>query len=284
MTKWAAVIGSPIDHSLSPVLHRTAYRLLGVDWEYRRYDVTVQDLGGFVAGLDPDCVGLSVTMPCKRAITQYADTVDSLAKGVGASNTLVMAGGMRACFNTDVHGIVEALRETYGSPLRELAAANERRGARGVILGTGATAASALAALATLGVRRISVVGRNFGGPGSILLAGTRMHIPFEQLWWKQPTAVAQACSEADVVVSTVPGAVTEALAEGLTPSPGGRLLDVDYSRGETALTRAFRAGGAAVASPLAMLVYQGLAQVKLMTGKEAPYAPVHQAVVEAAG
>lgn len=283
MTKWAAVIGSPIAHSLSPILHQTAFRLVGLDWDYRRYEVDIHSLGPFMEQLDEDCVGLSVTMPCKNVITQYADTTESLAKAVGASNTLVVAAGMRACFNTDVHGIVQAIVSSYEQPLVEIAAANRSDGASAVILGTGATASSALAALLTLGVTKVSVVGRTFTGPHNVLMAANRLKVGFDPVPWKKEDQVIDACEAARIIVSTVPGSVTAPFANRVRVNSNQRLLDVDYSHGDTTIVRAFASEGAKVISPLAMLVHQGLAQVKLMSGREAPFEPVYEAVTRAA-
>lgn len=283
MSTWAAVIGSPIAHSLSPVLHRTAYSLVELDWGYRRFEVTAESLPGFLSDLDSECAGLSVTMPCKHALLEQADTVEGLAKAVGAANTLVIAGGLRAAFNTDVHGIVEALRDTYDQQLPDLRERHQQREASAVILGTGATASSALAALTTLGFTRVTVVGRNFQGPRGVLMAAGRLKVAFKPIYWKHEQAVLQACQEAEVIVSTVPDAVSGAVAHALAPRADQRVLDVTYARGDTALAQAFRRVGAPVASPLAMLVHQGLAQLKLMSGKEAPFDPVYRAVIKAA-
>lgn len=283
--QWAAVIGSPIDHSLSPVLHQCAYDLVGVEAQYRRYQVEEADLGDFLANLDPGCLGLSVTMPCKKAILPYLDTNESLAKALGVVNTVVMTSSMRAGFNTDVHGIVESIRDSYqvhGAP--KLPWENLRQdnsGRKAVILGTGATASSALAAVVSLGYGKICVVGRSFAGPNGILRAGGKLGVSFDPLLWKHFPAVVSACQQADLLISTVPTEVCADLAGELSPSAQQRLLDVVYAKHDSALERAYRQ--AVSISPLRMLVHQGLAQVKLMTGKEAPFAPVYEAVSEAA-
>lgn len=112
----AAVLGHPIAHSLSPVLHRAAYRALGLDsWSYDAVDVTEDGLPGFVAGLGDDWAGLSLTMPLKQTVLPLLDHVEPLAQVVGAVNTVLVQGSGSARTlvgaNTDVHGIVAALRE-----------------------------------------------------------------------------------------------------------------------------------------------------------------------------
>ncbi|MEV4258880.1 hypothetical protein AB0J52_37460, partial [Spirillospora sp. NPDC049652] len=111
-TARAAVLGSPVAHSLSPVLHRAAYAGLGLDgWSYDAFEVGEDALEGFLAGLDGSWRGLSLTMPLKRVALSLADSVSELAAKVGGANTLVLRDGRRAADNTDVHGIVTALRE-----------------------------------------------------------------------------------------------------------------------------------------------------------------------------
>ncbi len=137
----AAVLGSPIEHSLSPVLHRAAYRALGLDdWSYDRFEIDEAALPGFVAGLGPEWAGLSLTMPLKRAILPLLDEVSDTAAAVEAVNTVVLTeDGRRLGDNTDIPGIVAALQERGVEKVPSAA-----------ILGAGATASSALAALARI--------------------------------------------------------------------------------------------------------------------------------------
>ena len=151
---WACVIGKPIEHSLSPVLHKTAYQLLGLDWGFRRFEVDQDAVPDFIGNLPSDCVGICVTMPCKRVILGQVDSVESMAKALGVANTVVNQGGLKAAFNTDVRGIEEALRPYLTSHPE----------GRPLILGNGATACSALASLATLGYRDIAIAARNLAG------------------------------------------------------------------------------------------------------------------------
>src|SRR5665647_1318297 len=109
----AAVLGSPIVHSLSPALHEAAYRALGLThWSYETHEVRAQALHGFVAALGPEWAGLSLTMPLKEAAFKVADEVSDLAREVGAINTLVRRpdGGWRGD-NTDVYGVPQAVQQ-----------------------------------------------------------------------------------------------------------------------------------------------------------------------------
>ena len=135
----AAVLGSPIAHSLSPALHRAAYAALGLDdWTYQAIECAEADLAGLVGSLGPEWAGLSLTMPLKRTVLPLLDHAESLVTVTGGANTVVFRPDGRYGYNTDVQGIVDALTEA-GAPAP-----------RGVtILGAGATACSALAARAS---------------------------------------------------------------------------------------------------------------------------------------
>lgn len=274
---WAAVIGSPIAHSLSPVLHRAAWDSLGMgeDWEYRRIEQTAETLPGFISTLDADCVGLSVTMPCKQAVMPLLDAVDPLAEAVGSTNTVVPAASVLTGFNTDVHGIQRALAEARG-------AAGLGRVRSAVVLGSRATASSALAALGSLHADHLTVVARHFGGPGTVATAATRLGVDIEMVPWARTDAVHEVIARADVLVSTVPVGVPDSLAATLAPRPDQVLLDVVYSPRETALVRTWLAHGAPVAHGLEMLLHQAVLQVRLMTGRDPDIAWMRRALAAA--
>lgn len=264
----AGVLGHPIEHSLSPVLHRAAYAALGLDWEYDRHDVTEGELGGFLAGCGPEWVGLSLTMPLKQTVLGLCDHVEPLAEVVGAVNTVLLqrSGRVRTVVgaNTDVHGIVAALREAgYAAP--------DGRSARAVVLGAGATAASTLAALGELGVTDPIVLVRSLARTGSLRRAAHRMGV--EPTFGRLEDAQ-RALVGADVVVSTVPGAGADAVAEALVAGGedvGGVLLDVVYDPRPTALQAAWRRLGGVDAPGERMLLHQAAEQVRLMTGHVPP-------------
>ena len=259
---WAAVIGSPIEHSLSPVIHRAAWAQLGIDgWEYRRLEQDADSLPRFIGGLGGDCAGLSVTMPCKQAVMPLLDAIDPLASAVGAVNTVVPSSGVLAGFNTDVTGIASAIR-------RACSQANRALPTSAVVLGARATASSALAALGELGIVTSTVAARRFGGPGSVVAASSRLGVSIDQVLWSDRDAVLRALSGADLVISTLPAGVGDPLAEQMSVREGQVLLDVVYSPRETALRSAFERKGGIVAEGTDMLVFQAAAQVQLMTGR----------------
>lgn len=278
MTMWAAVIGSPIAHSLSPVIHRAAWEQLGIDgWEYRRAEVTEESLPPFIGQLDESFCGLSVTMPCKQAVMPLLDVIDPLASAVGAVNTVVPSSGVLAGFNTDVTGIASAVR-------RACSLAGCSAPSSALVLGARATASSALAALGELGITSSTVAARRFGGPGSVVAAASRLGVTIEQILWSDSEAVDRAASSVDLVISTLPASAADPLAERLRVREGQILLDVVYSPRDTALRRAFESAGGVVAEGTDMLVFQAGAQVQLMTGRSPDTGVMREALEEELG
>ena len=278
MTSRAAVLGHPISHSLSPVLHRAAYRALGLEgWEYEAVDVTEETLAGFLAGLDDTWAGLSLTMPLKQTVMPMLDHVDPLAVVTGAVNTVVFqgTGASRTLVgaNTDVYGLVAALREGD--------AGGEHTAGRGtgVVLGAGATASSTLAALAELGITSVDVFVRSLGRTGDLQRAAHRMGLAprFHPI-----AGAAEAAVGADVVVSTLPAHGADAVAAELAAAGRtveGVLIDVSYDPRVTALTAAWRSLDGAAVPGQRMLLHQAAEQVRLMTGHVAPVAAMDDAL-----
>src|SRR3954470_17196503 len=145
-----AVVGSPIAHSLSPALHRAAYAELGLDWTYDAIECDQAGLADLVGSLDDSWAGLSLTMPLKRAVIALLDGLSDTAALTGVVNTVLFREGMKYGDNTDVHGVVAALREAGVDRVRSV-----------TVLGGGATAVSALAAARDLGARDAHVVARS---------------------------------------------------------------------------------------------------------------------------
>ncbi len=145
-----AVLGDPISHSLSPVLHRAGYAAHGLAWEYDAMRVASGGLGEFLAGLDASWRGLSLTMPLKREAMALADRVSETARAARAANTLVLVDGGVHADNTDVPGAAAAVRERFDGPIGTV-----------TVLGGGATAASTGLALAGLGARSFRLLVRS---------------------------------------------------------------------------------------------------------------------------
>lgn len=195
----AAVLGSPIAHSLSPVLHRAAYGELGLDgWSYDRFDVDEEALPGFFKDLGPEWAGLSLTMPLKRAVIPLLDEISETAASVDAVNTVVLTDdGRRVGDNTDIPGMVAALRE-HGIEQVDSAA----------ILGAGATASSALAALARICTGEVVAYVRSEARAAEMRQWGKRLDVEVRTADW----ADAAEGLRAPLVFATTPAGTTDAL------------------------------------------------------------------------
>lgn len=275
----AAVIGHPIGHSLSPVLHRAAYAALGLDgWRYDAIDTPLERLAEVVGGLDAGWAGLSVTMPLKVAVLEHLHHVEPLAELLGVVNTVLVQPGPVSLVgaNTDVAGIVAALGEGLG------AGEPADPGAVPVVVGGGATAASALAALAQLGRTDATVQVRSMARAGATVRAANRMGLSPRFETMAGPDAAVGLWRTAPIVVSTLPPGAADALAGALATAGGsvnGVLLDCAYDPRPTALTRVWRALGGTPVSGERMLLHQAAEQVRLMTGRPAPVAAMGEAL-----
>lgn len=261
----AAVLGSPIAHSLSPVLHRAAYGELGLGhWSYDRFEVDEAGLPGFFAALDDSWAGLSLTMPLKRAVIPLLDEVTDTAASVEAVNTVVFGDdGRRTGDNTDIPGMITALRER-GVERVESAA----------ILGAGATASSAVAALARVCTGPVTAYVRSEARADEMRGWGERLGVDVRIARWE----TAEQALRAPLVIATTPAGTTDGLAAAV-PDTVGTLFDVLYEPWPTTLAAAWSARGGAVVSGLDLLVHQAVQQVEQMTGRSpAPLAAMRKA------
>jgi shikimate dehydrogenase len=264
-SRTAAVLGSPITHSLSPVLHRAAYTALGLDnWTYTAIECDEARLPALLASCDDQWAGLSLTMPLKRAVLPLLDRTEPLALEVGGANTVVFADGQRHGYNTDVPGMVAALAE---------AGVIAPPGA--TILGAGATACAALAALRATGLTAAVVQVRDQARAGDLLAAARRLGLAVDL----RPFGT--QVRDGDLLISTVPAGASDFFAER-TGDPRSRpsaVLDVVYSPWPTPLALAAAQSGIVVISGFDLLLHQAARQVELMTGLHpAPLAPMRTA------
>jgi shikimate dehydrogenase len=256
----AAVLGSPIAHSLSPVLHRAAYQALGLTgWSYEAIECEAAGLPGVLAGCGPGWAGLSLTMPLKRAVLPLLDRTEPLAARVGAANTVIFEGAQRCGYNTDVPGMMTALTEAAGGagPPDPV-----------LIVGGGATACSALAAAAELGAREATVAVRDPSRAGDLLAAARRLGVAVRLAAFDDPGVPAPG-----LLISTVPTGAAGIHAErvGAAALRPRLVFDVVYHPWPTPLAAAARDRGVPVVGGFALLLHQAAAQVTLMTGKPAP-------------
>ncbi|MGC9668573.1 shikimate dehydrogenase [Planosporangium sp. 12N6] len=263
----AAVLGKPIAHSLSPVIHNAGYAAAGLaGWRYTAIECGESELPDLVAGLSPEWAGLSLTMPLKEAALTVADAVSPVAAAVGAANTLVRGERGWYADNTDAPGIVDAL-----------AAAGVRTATRVAVLGAGGTARAALAAAADLGAD-VTVYARRPAAIAELEPVADALGVTLTGASWD----AAAGCADAPVVISTVPRGVADGLAGAVRWRPSVVLFDALYDPWPTPLAAAAARAGCPVVSGLDLLLAQAVRQFESFTGVSAPVEPMRAALAAA--
>jgi shikimate dehydrogenase len=269
-TTVVGVIGDPVDHSLSPLLHNTAFAALGLDWVSVGFRVPRGRTAAALEGARAMGVrGLSVTMPHKDAVARLVPELSPLAQRLGAVNCVVDAGGAWLGENTDGAGLLAALRHRDGF---------EPGGLRCLVVGAGGAARAVIAALADAGAAEVIVVNRTPERAASALaLAGAvgRAGVPED----------APSC---DLVINATPVGM-EGSADGAGGAPwpidpsllhaGQTVVDLIYHPPETPWMAAARSRGATVDNGLGMLVHQAACQLSAWTGLEPPVEAMWAAV-----
>jgi shikimate dehydrogenase len=264
ITRRAAVLGRPVAHSRSPVLHNAGYVAAGLGgWQYDKIECDVHELADLVGRLGPEWVGLSLTMPLKEVALVVADAVDPVAAALGAANTLVRDEHGWHAYNTDAPGMVRALAEAGVARADEFA-----------VLGGGGTARAAIGAAAEMGAR-VTAYTRRPEAADELRPAAEALGVELTRAPW----SALERCVRADVVVSTVPKGVADELVAAPW-RPEVVVFDVVYDPWPTALAGAARAAGCRIVSGLDLLLWQATRQFELFTGVDAPVAAMRAALI----
>lgn len=267
-TRLAAVLGHPVRHSLSPIIHNAAFRALDLDWVFVAFDVAPEAGTEAVRGAAALGVsGLSITMPHKAAAAAACDRLHPSAELLGAVNCIGREGASLVGHNTDGPGFLDAIRVDEGF---------DPAGCRAVVLGAGGAARAVALALADAGAADVVVVNRTAArGTDAAALAG---HVG--------RVGLIEEAADADVVVNATPVGMAGAGAEGHSPVPAGLLhanqlvVDLVYEPRETPLVRAAREAGAVAVGGVGMLVHQAAHAFRLWTGHEPPLGVMSAAVL----
>lgn len=247
-----AVLGSPIEHSKSPVLHGAAYRALGLDWHYDALEVNEAGLADVLAARGPGWRGMSLTMPLKSVVIPMCRSIDETARRTGAVNTIVFdsptPGAPFDGYNTDVEGIVRAIDET-GTRIDRVE-----------LLGAGNTASSVVLAIAQLGASDVVFRARSLerAKPTAEFAASLGLRVDVVELGAPAPH------SDVDLVANTIPDGRALRVEYPAAIRRDATLLDVVYDPWPTALAAHWAEAGGTVVSGLDMLLHQAVAQVRL--------------------
>jgi shikimate dehydrogenase len=266
-THVAAVIGSPVRHSLSPVLHNAAFRALGLDWVYVAFEVPAGTAGKALDAMRAlDLAGLNVTMPHKADVAAGVDRLSPAAEAVGAVNTVVRGTRNHELVgeNTDGAGFVDAIRLDEGF---------DPGGRRCVVIGAGGAGRAVLRALAEAGASELVVVNRDPArAAAAVALVPAKARV-----------GAAADVAEADLVVNATPLGMSGHAGLPLDPDTlraGQLVVDLVYHPAVTPLVAAARAAGAVAVNGLGMLIHQAAHSIRLWTGEDPPLEVMSAAAV----
>ncbi len=249
----AAVLGSPIAHSLSPRLHTAAYKFLNIPGTYSSFDVPMGNLQDFLSDKTDSWSGFSLTMPLKEEALSCVDVVDPLVYRIKSGNTLVNDDGAWKLFSTDVIGF----KNTWKLH-------NEDVPSSVVIIGAGATARAAAAAFDSASTR-IQVVHRN--PEREMSMKDCLLESPIDFLPWKFDDNFL----EADLVINTTPKFALDDFSQALLSKPLGIFFDVLYDPWPTEFAQTWGQLGGKVIGGLELLIAQGVEQIKFFTEEKIP-------------
>jgi len=275
------LLGYPVGHSMSAVMHNAAYEELDLKYRYDLREVSPAKLETFMTGEMRDQVvrGANVTIPHKVAVMEYLDEVDREALAIGAVNTIVNEDGRLKGYNTDGRGAIRALEEAYG----------ELEGVRAVIVGAGG-AARAIGYHLSAKAGRITILNRTLGRAEELAARLSSMHECNASV---EPSSLRrseleEALKEADILINTTPVGMTPDFegtpVDGSLIRAGTLVFDTVYNPLRTRLLREAEEAGAKTLPGLRMLVYQGAAAFRLWTGVEPPVELMYDAVTKILG
>ena len=246
-----SILGSPVEHSLSPLLHREALDFLGLEGSYQRNEVHAGAFSEFFSKHKDDFDYLSITMPLKEEALTLRVSLDPLVSRIQSANTLYRRGDQWHLTSTDGSGFLAALRNEGFSDFN-----------RALILGAGGTARAVVGALDGV-AKEIVVLGRT--STRRDVLESSVTQSDFEYLRWSDSPGFA----DYDLVVNTTPAGAADLLAESLTPGSCSLLFDVIYKPWPTVLGSRWADSGGQVINGLELLLYQGIQQLSLALDQE---------------
>lgn len=259
----AAVLGSPIAHSLSPLIHSLAYEQLGIAAHYEAIEIKAGGLANFLSQTDKNC--LSLTMPLKEEAMKVADVITDVAARISCGNTLSSRDGKWNLTSTDVSGFDNALKmhgiEQVDSVL---------------IIGAGATARAAIASVSAI-TTSVAVVSRN---PEREAAMNQASLVDVTYLPWE----VTSQINTAALVINTTPNQAADFFTSSIN-SPSGTFFEVLYHPWPTAISKAWSESKAQVIDGLDLLIHQAIAQVEIFSGvdcdRELLYAKMRAAALQ---
>lgn len=273
------IIGYPIGHSISPSFQQAGLDSLGVNAEYRPYEVNPDDVRAFVGSLRSDSVtGINVTVPHKEAVMPFLDEIDEWAAEAGAVNTIVNRSGHLTGYNTDGYGFLRALRESGQF---------DPAGRTALILGAGGSARGVVQALLRANIGALAIANRTVSRAQSLADLAASRRVEATAMPLPSPEA-ANAARSADIIVNCTSLGMRHGPDETASPLPAEEIpatalvYDLVYNPMLTPLLAAAQHGGAQTLGGISMLVYQGAASFEIWLDRPAPVGVMMDAAMDA--
>ncbi len=274
-TRLVGLLGQPLGHSLSPVMHNRAFRILGLNYCYLPIEVADEDLETVTAGIAKmNFAGYNVTIPHKIRIMDCLDAVDPLARAIGAVNTVTIRNGRSTGYNTDGIGFVRSI---------EAAGRLSIKGQSVMLLGGGGAARAIAMTLARQGAARIAIANRTEAKAHSLAGDVNRQGRECCRAVPMEPPALETVLRHTDILVNTTSVGMHPREEECPLPDHlvhgGLAVCDIVYNPRQTRLLDIARQKGCRLVEGLGMLVYQGAAGFQMWTGLEAPVEAMFDAI-----
>ncbi len=272
------ILGYPVRHSFSPLIHNTAFQALGINAVYTAFEVEPNKLKSALNGIRALGIqGVSVTIPHKEAVIPFLDEIDPLAQKIGSVNTILNQNGHLVGTNTDAYGLYRALSEVCTLDNKSI-----------VILGSGGAARAALFSLFHYAhPKKASIVARNQKSRENLVeqlkksfnLSETRMSAQSFRAW-------SEIKKDTDILIQTTPvGMIPKTNASVLSFEDmieGKTVMDIVYRPHETRFLSDAKAKNNTSVYGLDMLLYQGIRQFELWTNQKAPLATMKKTLIKA--
>jgi shikimate dehydrogenase len=282
--KLFSIIGYPLTHALSPVIHNAAYEAMELDARYEGWETPPEDVGAAIERMraNDDQIGMNVTVPHKQAVMAFLDEIDETALAIGAVNTVEKRNGRLIGHNTDHTGYIRSMLEA-GCAIK---------GKSVLIMGYGGAERAIAYGLLEAGVTSVAICGRRSQGVAEALAqirATSRFPINLDAVT-DDAADLRMAMHGADIIVNTTPIGMAHSGSEGVSPVPGDLILrgqwvsDAVYNPLETELLRQAREHGAHAVDGLGMLIYQAADAIRIWTGQDAPVEVMRRAAMQALG
>ena len=273
-TRVCGIIGDPVEHSLSPVMHNAAFEELNLDFVYVAFRVRREELGEAIIGARSlNLHGLNVTMPHKNAAMKYLDEIDSTARSIGAVNTILNKEGRLIGYNTDGIGALKALKENGITP----------KGKKLLLLGAGG-AGKAIAFHAAQEAEELVILNRTPQKAKKLAEALRKESNKKINGNAFSTEIMKQELRDADILVNATSVGmhpdVNQSLVSPSLLKPDLCVMDIIYNPLETKLAKDAKAVGAKVVPGIEMLAYQGAASFEIWTNHPAPVKVMKQAVL----